>query len=133
MSGIGPVEPVNTAETDASHDVIGTDAPRLADRATDRWRALSPRTRRTALGMTTTAAAVALRTTASPTAIQSGRRGTGDGAGIRGHRRRGTRRPTPRETTPASFGPNRSVGVEGAFVVSVTSESIRLIDIGQGR
>ncbi|MDH6216296.1 hypothetical protein [Streptomyces pseudovenezuelae] len=54
MSGIGPVEPVNGPEADESHDVIGTDAPRLGDgftnrlshRLTGRWGALPPRTRR---------------------------------------------------------------------------------------
>ncbi|GAA3791490.1 hypothetical protein GCM10022403_026940 [Streptomyces coacervatus] len=49
MSGIGPVEPVNTAETDDSYDIIGADAPRLADRLTARWHTLPARTRRTAL------------------------------------------------------------------------------------
>ena len=61
MSGIGPVEPVNGPEADESHDVVGTDAPRLTDRftngLTDRlthqltggWGVLSPRTRRTVL------------------------------------------------------------------------------------
>ncbi|MFJ6081938.1 hypothetical protein ACIQI8_11080 [Streptomyces sp. NPDC092369] len=54
MSGIGPVEPVNGPEADESDDVIGSDAPRLADRFRDRrptrslaehWGALPPRTR----------------------------------------------------------------------------------------
>ncbi|MGW3292050.1 hypothetical protein ACWDR3_46280 [Streptomyces sp. NPDC001002] len=58
MSGIGPVEPVNGPEADESHDVIGSDAPRLTDRFTNRrpagslaghWGALPPGTRRAVL------------------------------------------------------------------------------------
>lgn len=45
MSGIGPVEPVDSPEADASYEIIGGDPPRL----TDRWHALSPRARRAAL------------------------------------------------------------------------------------
>ncbi|WP_043675146.1 hypothetical protein [Streptomyces xylophagus] len=45
MSGIGPVESVDSPELDGSYDVIGGDAPRL----TDRWHALPPRARRAAL------------------------------------------------------------------------------------
>ncbi|MFJ5306040.1 hypothetical protein [Streptomyces sp. NPDC088350] len=45
MSGIGPVESVDSPEVDGSYEVIGGDAPRL----TDRWHTLSPRARRTAL------------------------------------------------------------------------------------
>ncbi|WP_405873836.1 MULTISPECIES: hypothetical protein [unclassified Streptomyces] len=65
MSGVGPVEPADPTEAhprgDTPHtpqagpppDVIGTDSPRL----TERWRALPPRTRTTALA--TAAAALA--------------------------------------------------------------------------
>ncbi|MEU6251686.1 hypothetical protein [Streptomyces sp. NPDC047043] len=49
MSGIGPVEPVDSAEASESYDVIGTDAPRPTDRLARRWRTLSPRARRTTL------------------------------------------------------------------------------------
>ncbi|MFG2466507.1 hypothetical protein ACGFXB_13785 [Streptomyces canus] len=50
MTGIGPVEPVNSPETGESHDVIGADEARLTDRWASRWEKLSPRARRTALG-----------------------------------------------------------------------------------
>ncbi|MER7562626.1 hypothetical protein ABTZ93_06610 [Streptomyces sp. NPDC097941] len=50
MTGIGPVEPVNSPETGQSHDVIGADQARLTDRWAARWERLSPRARRTALG-----------------------------------------------------------------------------------
>ncbi|MGW2555815.1 hypothetical protein [Streptomyces sp. NPDC001635] len=46
MSGIGPVEPVEPAESERGHDVVGSDAPRLSDR----WNRLSSRTRTAALG-----------------------------------------------------------------------------------
>ncbi|MFD8223595.1 hypothetical protein ACFV16_05405 [Streptomyces massasporeus] len=48
MSGIGPVEPANSAVEQNSWDVIGTDAPRLADRLAGRWSGL-PRGRRRAV------------------------------------------------------------------------------------
>ncbi|WP_328746532.1 hypothetical protein OHT57_13120 [Streptomyces sp. NBC_00285] len=52
MTGIGPVEPVNSPQTGDSHDVIGVDEPRLTDRWNTWWNTLSPRARRTALGTT---------------------------------------------------------------------------------
>lgn len=52
MSGIGPVESVDSPETDGSYEVIGGDSPHL----TDRWYALPQRTRRAVLA----AAAVAV-------------------------------------------------------------------------
>ncbi|MDV9172010.1 hypothetical protein R6V09_18055 [Streptomyces sp. W16] len=45
MSGIGPVEPVDSPETDASYDIIGGDSPRLSDR----WHSLTPRARKATL------------------------------------------------------------------------------------
>lgn len=50
MSGIGPVEPVNSAEAEESYDVIGVDRARLTDRWSGRWQELSPRARRGVLG-----------------------------------------------------------------------------------
>ncbi|MGW1719479.1 hypothetical protein [Streptomyces sp. NPDC002156] len=55
MTGIGPVEPVNSPDAQETYEVIGADTPRLADR----WQALSPRVRRAALG----AAALAVAAT----------------------------------------------------------------------
>lgn len=55
MTGIGPVEPVNSPDAQETYEVIGTDAPRL----TDRWQALSPRLRRAALGAGALVAATA--------------------------------------------------------------------------
>ncbi|MFE9601897.1 hypothetical protein [Streptomyces hokutonensis] len=52
MSGIGPVESVDSPEANGSYEVIGGDPPHL----TDRWHTLSPRTRRAVL----TAGAVAV-------------------------------------------------------------------------
>ena len=46
MSGTGPVEPANSTDDEHSWDVIGTDAPRPADRLTGRWRGLPPGRRR---------------------------------------------------------------------------------------
>ncbi|WAZ21035.1 hypothetical protein STRCI_002189 [Streptomyces cinnabarinus] len=48
MTGIGPVEPVNSPDPDESYEVIGADGPRRTDRLARRWAALSPRTRRAA-------------------------------------------------------------------------------------
>ncbi|WP_262059980.1 hypothetical protein [Streptomyces sp. STR69] len=45
MSGIGPVESVDSPEANGSYEVIGGDPPHL----TDRWHTLSPRARRAAL------------------------------------------------------------------------------------
>ncbi|MFJ8060159.1 hypothetical protein [Streptomyces sp. NPDC096142] len=55
MSGIGPVESVDSADMDGSYEVIGGDSPRL----TDRWHALPQRTRRTALAVTAALTAAA--------------------------------------------------------------------------
>lgn len=49
MTGIDPVEPVNSPDPDESYEVIGADGPRLADRLAHRWTALSPRARWTAV------------------------------------------------------------------------------------
>ncbi|CCK30839.1 hypothetical protein BN159_6460 [Streptomyces davaonensis JCM 4913] len=49
MTGIGPVEPVNSPEPDESYEVIGADGPRRTDRLARRWAALSPRARRAAV------------------------------------------------------------------------------------
>ncbi|ELP63978.1 hypothetical protein ACKI1I_09790 [Streptomyces turgidiscabies] len=57
MTGIGPVEPVNSPDAQETYEVIGADTPRLAER----WQALSPRARRAAVGaaaLGATAAAV---------------------------------------------------------------------------
>lgn len=45
MSGIGPVESVDSPEANGSYEVIGGDPPHL----TDRWHTLSPRARRAVL------------------------------------------------------------------------------------
>jgi len=52
MTGIGPVEPVDSPEAQESYDVIGADGPRLTDRWTQRWARLTPRARAVALGTT---------------------------------------------------------------------------------
>jgi len=52
MSGIGPVESVDSPETDGSYEVIGGDSPRL----TDRWHTLPQRTRRAVLAAAAVAA-----------------------------------------------------------------------------
>ncbi|MET7573141.1 hypothetical protein ABZT04_32310 [Streptomyces sp. NPDC005492] len=67
MSGIGPVESVDSPEADGSYEVIGGDQPRL----TDRWHTLSPRARRAALAAGT-AAAVAAGAVLLPTAHRHG-------------------------------------------------------------
>lgn len=57
MTGIGPIEPVNSADTQETYEVIGADTPRFRDR----WQAQSPRVRRAVVGATAlgaTAAAV---------------------------------------------------------------------------
>jgi hypothetical protein len=59
MSGIGPVEPVDSPETQDSYDVIGVDGPRRTDRLTARWAKTPPRTRKTALTLGVTAATAA--------------------------------------------------------------------------
>ncbi|MFJ3421237.1 MULTISPECIES: hypothetical protein [unclassified Streptomyces] len=53
MSGIGPVESVDSTDVDGSYEVIGGDSPRL----TDRWHTLPQRTRRTALAVIAAGAA----------------------------------------------------------------------------
>ncbi|WP_329278319.1 hypothetical protein [Streptomyces sp. NBC_01451] len=55
MTGIGPVEPVNSPDAQETYEVIGADAPRLADRL----RALPPRLRRALLAAAALAAATA--------------------------------------------------------------------------
>ncbi|MEX1653827.1 hypothetical protein ABZ960_11675 [Streptomyces pseudovenezuelae] len=52
MTGIGPVEPVDSSDREESYDIIGTDGPRLTDRWSARWRGLPPRTRRATLATT---------------------------------------------------------------------------------
>lgn len=52
MTGIGPVEPVDSADSGESCDVIGADGPRLTDRWSARWGGMSPRARRTAVAGT---------------------------------------------------------------------------------
>ncbi|WP_405815669.1 hypothetical protein OG241_14080 [Streptomyces sp. NBC_01390] len=60
MTGIGPVEPVNSPDTQETYEVIGADTPRF----TERWQNLSPRARRAVVGAAalgaTTAAVIAL-------------------------------------------------------------------------
>ncbi|MDX3450489.1 hypothetical protein PV396_00775 [Streptomyces sp. ME02-8801-2C] len=60
MTGIGPVEPVNSSDAQETYEVIGADTPRL----TDRWQAAPPRVRRAVVGTAvlaaTTAAVIAL-------------------------------------------------------------------------
>ncbi|MET8078461.1 hypothetical protein [Streptomyces sp. NPDC005303] len=56
MTGIGPVEPVDSPDSKDSYDVIGTDEPRLTDRWSARWHSMPPRARRATL--TTTAIAL---------------------------------------------------------------------------
>ncbi|MFJ9243290.1 hypothetical protein [Streptomyces sp. NPDC101776] len=51
MSGIGPVESVDSSEANGSYEVIGGDSPR----PTDRWHTLPPRTRRAVLAAGTVA------------------------------------------------------------------------------
>ncbi|WP_105972644.1 hypothetical protein [Streptomyces geranii] len=46
MTGIGPVEPVNSPDGQETYEVIGADTPRLAEQ----WRALPRRVRRAVLG-----------------------------------------------------------------------------------
>lgn len=62
MSGTGPVEPVDSPETEDSYDVIGVDGPRLTDRWTAHWAGLPARTRKTTLatGVITAIAAAVL-------------------------------------------------------------------------
>ncbi|WP_406127532.1 hypothetical protein OIE52_14520 [Streptomyces canus] len=55
MTGTGPVEPVDSAETEESYDVIGVDGPRMTDRWSARWKRLSPRIRKATLGTAATA------------------------------------------------------------------------------
>lgn len=73
MSGIGPVEPFDRIEADTDDDpdgpldapptdVIGVDSPRL----TNRWHALTPRTRTTALAAAAAALAAAAWLLAAP-------------------------------------------------------------------
>ncbi|MFD5907343.1 hypothetical protein ACFWHL_01360 [Streptomyces massasporeus] len=59
MSGIGPVEPGNSADTEHSWDVIGTDARRPADRFAGRWSGLPPGRRRAVVAAAVIAVAAA--------------------------------------------------------------------------
>ncbi|MGC0341559.1 hypothetical protein [Streptomyces sp. SLBN-8D4] len=52
MTGIGPVEPVESPDRGESYDVIGADRPRLTDRWSVWWRGLPPRVRRATLAAT---------------------------------------------------------------------------------
>ena len=52
MTGIGPVEPVDSSESGGTYDVIGTDGPRPTDRWTAWWRRMPPRSRRATLATT---------------------------------------------------------------------------------
>ncbi|MDX2541252.1 hypothetical protein ACOT81_11400 [Streptomyces sp. WI04-05B] len=60
MTGIGPVEPVNSPDAQETYEVIGADTPHF----TERWQTLSPRVRRAVVGAAalgaTTAAVIAL-------------------------------------------------------------------------
>ncbi|MDW4907905.1 hypothetical protein RB628_21775 [Streptomyces sp. ADMS] len=55
MTGIGPVEPVNSPDGQETYEVIGADTPRF----TDRWQALPPRVRRAVVGTAALAATTA--------------------------------------------------------------------------
>ncbi|MEH0422455.1 hypothetical protein [Streptomyces sp. B21-083] len=55
MTGIGPVEPVNSPDAQETYEIIGADTPRLAHR----WKAASPRVRRATLCAAALAAATA--------------------------------------------------------------------------
>lgn len=68
MTGIGPVEPVNSSDPDESQDVVGNDAPRLTDRLAHRWAGLSSRAR-TAVLATSLAAATAAAALLIPPAL----------------------------------------------------------------
>ncbi|MDH6610759.1 hypothetical protein M2164_006394 [Streptomyces sp. SAI-208] len=52
MTGIGPVEPVDSPDSGESYDVIGTDGPRLTDRWGAWWCRMPPRARRITLATT---------------------------------------------------------------------------------
>ncbi|MFE9095086.1 hypothetical protein [Streptomyces sp. NPDC007264] len=62
MSGVGPVEPVESAEPEPGHDVIGSDPPRLSDR----WTRLPARTRAAVLGAAALAVTGALLFLSAP-------------------------------------------------------------------
>ncbi|MEV6169931.1 hypothetical protein AB0L99_17105 [Streptomyces sp. NPDC051954] len=49
MSGIGPVEPVNSSENDESYDALDTAPTGLTHRLTHQWNRLSPRARKAVL------------------------------------------------------------------------------------
>lgn len=72
MTGIGPVEPVDSPETGESYDVIGADGPRLTDRWNARWGGMSPRARRATL--VTTAIALLAAGVLLPRALSEDRR-----------------------------------------------------------
>ncbi|MEU9169485.1 hypothetical protein AB0D34_17030 [Streptomyces sp. NPDC048420] len=71
MTGIGPVEPVDSPETGDSYDVIGADEPRLTDRWNARWGRMSPRARKATL--TTTAIALLAAGVLLPRALSEDR------------------------------------------------------------
>lgn len=56
MTGIGPVEPVDSPGSEENCPTVGSDRTRLAEHWSARWARLSPKTRKAALG----AAAIAL-------------------------------------------------------------------------
>ncbi|NEB01560.1 hypothetical protein [Streptomyces sp. SID13726] len=71
MTGIGPVEPVDSTDSRESYDVIGADGPRLADRWSARWDRMSPRARTatlvsTAIGLLAAAVLVPRALTEDP-------------------------------------------------------------------
>ncbi|MFC8429781.1 hypothetical protein [Streptomyces sp. NPDC057253] len=69
MSGIGPVEPVGSAETGESQDVIGADRPRLTDRWSAWWGGLPPRARKALTGTAAALLAAAVLTVLLPRAL----------------------------------------------------------------
>jgi hypothetical protein len=67
MTGIGPIEPANSTETQDSYDVIGVDAQCLTDRLATRWTTLPSRTRTAALAAAAAATATAATLLLAPT------------------------------------------------------------------
>ena len=69
MTGIGPVEPVDSPDTGKSQDVIGADGPRLTDRWSAWWGGLPPRARK---ALAATAAALVATGVLLPRALTEG-------------------------------------------------------------